>query len=168
MRRIRHERPPKMPLPVAEIPPQDEVAKPLIPSADFVGFDARKLSEEQRKFLVGLLMWGTQTRACMETRTSPFSVEEWKKENKNFLAAYDIIMSAIGDVLEDKALRMAMAGNEKLLIKLLQGYKPDKYGHKVQVGGPSGGPIPLTIADLARGFADEQSQDDNRESQGKG
>lgn len=140
--------------------PRATAPQPLVPDADFVDFPSESLSETQRAFLIGYLMWGTSTKACFVTKTSPFTVEKWKKDNKEFLTAYKLVEEAIGDVLEDKAIQLAMRGNDKLLSKLLSGFKPQKYGRKIEVGGPVGTAI-TTFADLARRyFGGDSSQDD--------
>ena len=59
-------------------------------------------------------------------------------------------MDAFGDLLEDRAIQMALEGNERVLMKLLQGYKPRKYGKKWKLEGPA--EAPASIADLARGL----------------
>jgi len=165
MRRVKPKKAPAMPLPMAQLEEETRPKPvPAVKDTSFIKFDGRKLNEDQKRFLSELIKWGTQTRACMEARINPLQVEEWKQDDSNFMTAYEIIMDAFGDLLEDRAIQMALEGNEKMLMKLLQGYKPRKYGKKVEVGGPGGGPVQLSIADLARGFMIEQSKGSSGES----
>jgi hypothetical protein len=158
------EGPPQESIKAVEKPKAPE-RQPLVPDTDFVDFPTENLSDSQKAFLIGFLMWGTQTRACVETQISPFTVEKWKKESKDFLTAYKLIEEAIGDIIEDRAIQLAMKGNDKILSKLLSGFKPQKYGKKVEVGGPAGEAI-NTFADLARRYFDDgKSDNSNRESE---
>lgn len=143
-------------------PPSQPAQQPLMPDVDFVDFPSETLSSTQKAFLIGYLMWGTPTKACFITKTSPFTVEKWKKDSKEFLTAYKLVEEAIGDVLEDKAIQLAMRGNDKLLSKLLSGFKPQKYGRKLEVGGPVGVAI-NTFSDLARRYFNADSSQDGDE-----
>lgn len=177
MQRVRKPRAKGVPMPVAEfedeemainpVQPEPEKPKrqPLVTDAGFMDFEAEKLTDSQKSFLMGLLLWGTQTRACVEAHISPFSVEKWMKESKDFVAARTIVEQCVGDVIEDMAIQRALGGDGKILSKLLSGFKPGRYGRKLEVGGPGGGPIPIqSIADLARRFADG-SEDDSGEGE---
>lgn len=144
-----------MEIDVYENTPEIYEESPTLTSQADISFEGFNLTDKQKQFLISYVKWGTKMKACMDVRVSPLTVEKWIKDNPDFATAFNVLTDAVGDLLEDQALRMAVSGNAKMLQFLLRGYKPKKYGNKLEVGGPGGGPVAFTWADIARRVEDE-------------
>lgn len=103
----------------------------------------------------------TVTHAAAMTGIAPKTVYEWAKKDPGFAADFSHAREAVADMLEQEAIRRACQGinrpvyykgqkvdtnkeySDTLLIFLLKGQKPEKYGDKVrqEITGESGGPL---------------------------
>ena len=120
------------------------------------------VTEEKKKaFLEHFPRECTVTHAAALTGIAKKTVYEWLKQDPDFAAAFELAKEAVGDKLEKEAIRRACEGINKpvyyqgqkvdtikeysdtLLIFLLKGQKPEKFGDKItqEISGPGGAPI---------------------------
>ena len=103
----------------------------------------------------------TVTHAAAMAGISRKTVYEWANKDPEFAIKFSHAKEAVADMLEQEAIRRACQGinrpvyyqgqkvdtnkeySDTLLIFLLKGQKPDKYGDKVrqEITGESGGPL---------------------------
>lgn len=116
----------------------------------------QKISKRRRKvFLKVLENNGGNVRGASEAAGYRTAVPlyQFRKEDKEFAAAWDAAMEAAGDVVEQEALRRGITGvlepvfykgkvvdykrvySDRLTELLLKGAKPDKYRETVRVDG---------------------------------
>ena len=125
-----------------------------------------------RAFLKAFAMCGNVTKAAEAVGIEKTIVYRWKDKNPKFLAAFKRAEDQFGDVLESEAIRRANEGilepvfyqgaacgairkfSDGLMWHLLERFKPAKYGKRVEVSGPGGGPIPISRAVAA--LSDEE------------
>ncbi len=92
------------------------------------------LTPEQVNFLTAYMESGTLSGALRRSNTKMADFRGWmtnKADEKDILGgfkgAFQRAYGAIADALEEEGLKMALNGNEKLLIKFLEAYRPDKF-----------------------------------------
>lgn len=119
----------------------------------------------KKAFLAAYEETCTVMHACAASDVGRSTYYEWLNDDPEFAAAVTAVEAKIGDKLEKEAIRRAVDGvrepvgfyqgqaseyvqkySDTLLIFLLKGHKPRKFGDKAQVelSGPNGGPIAVT------------------------
>jgi hypothetical protein len=58
---------------------------------------------------------------------------DWRRNDDGFASEWDAALAIGADVLEDEAKRRAMDGSDVLLMFLLRGLRPARFGQKTQV-----------------------------------
>jgi AcrR family transcriptional regulator len=86
------------------------------------------------------------TRAAREAGIGRATVYAWRDRDPAFAAAWDGAHEAGLDMLEDRARELAMAGNERLLMFLLEAGRPQKYRKNVKL--EHSGTINLPVNEL--------------------
>lgn len=117
--------------------------------------------KKRKKFLEAYIEEGTITHAAARVGINRATPYDWIKNDPEFAAEFERAKEAVGDKLEKEAIRRACEGINKpiyykgqkvdtikeysdtLLIFLLKGQKPEKFGDKItqEISGPGGGPI---------------------------
>lgn len=126
----------------------------------------KRTPKNAREFLDALKETCNVTEACRISKLGRQTVYEWKAEDEQFKKDWKDALEIGGDTLEDEAVRRARDGvtkpvyqgkelvghiqeySDTLLIFLLKGAKPKKYGDKVQqeISGKDGAPIQAAIS----------------------
>ena len=108
---------------------------------------------KKRKFILALSILGNRSRAARAVGVSPMVPWMWRKQDDDghFSKAYDLAMKCAADLHEDELYRRASEGvlepvfqggrlvgsirkySDTLLIFMLKGSMPDKYGDKTKV-----------------------------------
>jgi hypothetical protein len=88
---------------------------------------------KKRAFLVAFAECGSITAACNAAEVGRTTVWRWRREDEVFHALCDRAEQIAGDELEEIARQRAKAGSDTLLIFLLKGLKPDKYGDSLRL-----------------------------------
>lgn len=120
----------------------------------------------------------TVSHACEAAGVGRATFYDWLNNDAEFAKAVGEVETAIADKLEKEAIRRAVEGvkepvgfyqgqageyvqrySDTLLIFLLKGHKPRKFGDKAQLelSGPNGGPIavtPIPKFETAKEFAE--------------
>lgn len=112
--------------------------------------DARKLL-----FIKGYLAKGSVRGALMMSGVTSTEYKTWMlgktQENAMFRHVVSECVDMMADVLEEEAFRLALSGNDRVLLKMLEGYRPERYAQKKTMTHE--GSVNLNItnwADLAR------------------
>lgn len=137
------------------------MAKPA-PSAFF----CTVLHSQKRALLLAYVELGRLRAACREANVPHQMHYYWKRTDPDYAAAFDEAQQMAGELLEEEAMRRALGFEETryaldgtpyqvtkysdtLLIFLMKGAMPKKYGDKVTHTGRDGGPIDVRgLADL--------------------
>ncbi len=136
---------------------------------------------KKRAFLAAFSELGSITEAALVAKVSRELHYDWRAQDPDYAAAFTIAQERAGDALEDEAHRRARgyvyeevddgAGGKKVvrrnmlrcsdrvLLRLLEGAKPEKYGRKThnEITGKDGGPI--QIERIERVIVDPQNPD---------
>ena len=90
-------------------------------------------------------------QAAETANLSRTALYDWRKDDPDFAADWEIAFEKGVDALEAEAFKRAFAGSDTLLIFLLKGNKSAKYKDRVQseISGPGGKPIELDDATRA-------------------
>lgn len=87
----------------------------------------------QRDEFLRLIGQGISTStAAKGAGSSRTTVYRWRQDDAKFAAAWDDAKETGLDRLEDKALQLAHAGSEKLIIFLLKAGRPEKYRENIK------------------------------------
>lgn len=121
---------------------------------------------KKRAFLLAYAEQGKLRSACVSAAIDHKLHYYWKRTDPDYAAAYAEAQQMAGELLEEEAMRRALGWEEThytaqgmpyevtkhsdtLLIFLLKGAMPKKYGDKVTHTGKDGGPIDVRgLADL--------------------
>jgi AcrR family transcriptional regulator len=71
------------------------------------------------------------TTAAKAAGASRTTVYRWRDEDKSFAEAWDSAREEGLDLLEDRALRLAHQGSERLIMFILKAGRPEKYKERV-------------------------------------
>jgi len=85
---------------------------------------------KKKAALNGYVETGTVTGACRVARISRTTFYEWLEKDSKFAEQYEHAQDQVADLLEEEALTRAYDGDHTLIIFLLKGLKPEKYGDK--------------------------------------
>lgn len=130
----------------------------------------------QQKFITTLTRSGNVSGSAKAARISRQRAYAHRAEDPDFAAAWDEALSCAVDDLEAEAWRRAKTGTLKpvyhggkevgkireysdtLLIFLLKGHRPERFGSKVEHSGPGGGPISFRDILVERPPVDDDDQ----------
>lgn len=112
-------------------------------------FSHTSLSPLQQMYIIAYVTKGTKTSACKVAGVSLTTVYKWLEKNKEFRDALQAAVDTIADVLEQEALKRALHGSDKMLIKMLQAYRPEKFADKRTTDVRHSGQVVHSWADLA-------------------
>lgn len=102
---------------------------------------------KKRAFLAAYVQCGSITATCEAVGIGRETFYRWKREDEVFQALVDRAEQMAADELEHVARERAKAGSDTLLIFLLKGLKPEKYGDSIR------------IRKAVEGMTDEQLRD---------
>ena len=121
----------------------------------------KKITPERlQKFIEALASnGGFASRACEVVGLSRHALYKFRRENKEFAAAWDIAVTIGADLFEEECMRRAFDGvdepvfyqgdvcghvrkySDHLAGLILRGSKPDKYRERQEITGPDGKPL---------------------------
>jgi len=143
--------------PVVKLIPAGEKAerKLLLETPEYVPpspyeCDPKKLNTEQRMFLTRYMSTGTVTAALRKTHISLKKYRYWLDNSPVFSRALLDATDTLADRLESEALKQALTGNTKLLIKSLEALRPYKWGRSSTVNTFLNGKVDVEIKDWAQ------------------
>ncbi len=119
--------------------------------------------KRRERFLAALAETASVTKACQLAHLPRISAYQWRRSYPDFAAAWEAALDLGNETLEDEAVRRAVEGTEKpvyqqgrlvglvqeysdtLLIFLLKGRRPEKYGEKLrqEISGPGGDAVQI-------------------------
>ena len=120
-----------------------------------------KKGAREAQFLAALEQTGNVSRACVLSKFPRRSAYDLRDADEAFKKAWDATLDRAADLLEEEARRRAYQGVKKpvfqggklvghvqeysdtLLIFLLKGNKPAKFGDRTTIAGDKNNPIPL-------------------------
>ena len=99
-------------------------------------------------------------QAAETANLSRTALYDWRKDDPDFAADWEIAFEKGVDALEAEAFKRAFAGSDTLLIFLLKGNKSAKYKDRVQseISGPGGGPIQISDEEATKELANLMAQ----------
>lgn len=101
----------------------DSVERP-----DWAGF-----TESQRRFLAVFRNYGVIRSACKIAHVSRFHLWEWRRDNAEFLRAFDAAREESIELMEEEAKKRAVSKSDVLLIFLLKAARPEVYRDNLKV-----------------------------------
>jgi hypothetical protein len=125
--------------------------------------DTIRTPEKRAEFLTALSSTGSVAEACRQASVARNSMYLWRNSDEGFAADWDKYLEAGAQLLEDEAKRRAHDGydepvfykgemvattrkySDTLLIFLLKGLIPHRYGDRMAHTGADGGPIQAEI-----------------------
>jgi len=109
--------------------------------------------EQQKEFLAAYIRMYNPTEAAVAAKIPVQRVSRWRKApafNKIYLQVQDMVLQS----LEAEGVRRAYDGSDRLLIKFLEAYAPEKFGRTTRLTGSNpDGSLNINItswAELAR------------------
>jgi len=120
---------------------------------------------KRARFLDALKVTGNVTKACKLSRLGRMTAYDWRDEDEEFKADWDKALEIAADLLEEEAVRRAHDGVKKpvfqggkrvgyvqeysdtLLIFLLKGTKPKKFGDRTTLAGDKDNPVQVSVLD---------------------
>jgi len=88
------------------------------------------MSIKQENFLRAYVKCKNLSKARTVAGVTRSEYSGWVGKETAFAEAVKGVTEFVADLLEDTALEMALSGNEKLLIKMLEAYRPEKFSPK--------------------------------------
>jgi hypothetical protein len=130
------------------------------------------LHSQKRALLLAYVECGRLRAACRAAQVSSQLHYYWKRTDSDYAAAFEAAQQMAGDLLEEEAIRRALGWQERhytaqgtpyeltkqsdtLLIFLLKGALPQKYGDKVAHTGAAGKEIVMRVV-----YEDERTNED--------
>lgn len=112
---------------------------------------------KKKAFLISFAKCGNISQSAKDAKIDRITVYDWKRDDPEFLAAYEHAEEDAADALEEEARRRAIKGSDLLLIFMLKGAKPEKYRERgsYEHTGPNRGPIQVQRIDLTK-LSDEE------------
>lgn len=98
-----------------------------------MGFTDKIRHIKKKKFLTAYASTGSIEQACKAAGINRCTHYQWKEADPDYVAALEAIPDQVGDMLEDEAIRRALAGSDTLLIFLLKGFKPARYKENIAI-----------------------------------
>lgn len=100
---------------------------------------------KKRAFLLAYVAGGQVVAACETAHIDHRLHYYWKRTDPAYLDAYTEAQHMLGEHLEEEAYARAYRGSDTLLIFLLKGAMPHKYGDKVAHTDNKGGPLVVKV-----------------------
>jgi hypothetical protein len=127
---------------IASPPPESQVSKSIRdklthnqkPKKRTTVSKAILTANKKKAFLKAYYAAKSVKKACDITGVSRYFVNRWQEEDKGFAKMFNSIATIVIDELEETAIERANSGSDQLLMFLLKGNRPDKYGNKLQIG----------------------------------
>lgn len=91
-----------------------------------------RTAQNRARFLAALIESGNVHGACRVVGVSRNAMYEWRAEDRAFAEEWEEAVAVGIDVLEDEAMRRAMAGSDPMLMFLLRCLRPEIYSQKAQ------------------------------------
>lgn len=88
--------------------------------------------QHKKKFLEGYVATGTITGGALFAGIRRGTVYDWLDASEAFKADFEAVKDEVADKLEQEAIRRALSTSDTMLIFLLKGQRPEKYGDKTQ------------------------------------
>lgn len=88
------------------------------------------LSLTEQLVIAAFLQTGTRLGACRDVGVDPRVVTTLLRKNKEFAELWREAEMLIADMLEERAMGMALEGSEKMMQTVLKAWKPEKYAEK--------------------------------------
>ena len=117
--------------------------------------ECRRIRAKQRDFLAHYLATFEPIRAAIAVGVNEYEVEKWHRQPA-FEQMYQQIRLIVYERLEATAIKRAHSGSDRLLVKLLEAYVPEKFGRvstNRMIGTGPNGEIEVNVnnwAELAR------------------
>jgi len=89
-----------------------------------------EVSGNQQLFLRAYFKTKNLSKALAMSGVSKTTYNKWLSDSTHFSAVVGSVMDVIADALEETALALALEGNEKVLMKMLEAYRPEKFSPK--------------------------------------
>jgi len=89
--------------------------------------------EAMDRFLDRLRQSPNVTKACKAAHIPRSTAYTWRNKWKTFADEWDEALEEAVDLLVDKAWKMALTDNERMIMFLLKAHRRDVYGDKVEV-----------------------------------
>lgn len=86
----------------------------------------------KKKFLEGYVATGTISGGALFAGVHRHTVYQWQENSETFKADFEAVKDEVADKLEQEAIRRALTTSDTMLIFLLKGQRPEKYGDKTQ------------------------------------
>jgi len=116
-------------LPAEPVPQGVAVAKLMsdfeVVASELVGKDVKK-----EAFIKAFVKVKNVSKALSFAGVTKTEYGRWLREDADFEVAVRGVVDFVADLLEDTALEMALSGNERVLIKMLEAYRPEKFSPK--------------------------------------
>lgn len=103
------------------------------------------LSAKQENFLRAFVRCKNLTKARTIAGVSSAQYQGWMKSKTDFSRMVGEVTDMVADSLEDVALDMALSGNEKMLIKMLEAYRPEKFSPKRAIDVKTDSKVTLNV-----------------------
>jgi len=100
---------------------------------------------KKRALLKAYVDLGKIVEACHAVHLDHSMHYYWHRTDPDYAAAFAEAKAMAGERLEEEAIQRAYAGSDTLLIFLLKGAMPQKYGDKVAHTGDKGGPMVVKV-----------------------
>jgi hypothetical protein len=88
------------------------------------------LTPVQQLAIMAFAARGTVRSACDIAGCTPREFKEWQNSDKEFITELSLAMGCVADTLEQEAIKRAMDGSDKLMLKMLEGWRPERYAPK--------------------------------------
>jgi len=97
-------------------------------------------------FLRAFAKTGTITAAARAAKSTRQKHYEWLRDDPEYAALYEAAKDEFVESVESTVHALALSGHPILLMFLLKRHKPEyRDQHKVELGGPGGGPLEVTV-----------------------
>jgi hypothetical protein len=119
------------------------------------------MSVKQENFLRAYVKCKNLSKARTIAGVTRGEYSRWVAKETAFAEAVKGVTEFVADLLEDTALEMALSGNEKLLIKMLEAYRPEKFSPKKAIDVSTRSDVNINVnnwAELARKAMEAERQ----------
>lgn len=127
--------------------PVDKLVRVPVPKPKPTHVDA--VTSEQKIFLTHFMGSGTVTTALHKSVTPLSRYRRWLDNSPKFVQAVADATDALADRLESEALKQALSGNTKVLLKSLEALRPAKWGKSSTINTFLEGRMKVEITDWA-------------------
>jgi len=116
--------------------------------------------QRKKRFLAAYVNTGTITGGANAIGLRRGTVYDWLAKDDKFAADFEQVQDMVADNLEEEAIRRAYSGSDTMLIFLLKGLKPERYGERREhtLKGEGDKPIMMEFT-IGNGFNDHGNND---------